>query len=138
MSRYGGPALTTLELVDYPETILPRTALSSLTSLQSLTVRYRYIREGIECRLPSWLSPLHQLETLSIIGESGCSKLCLLPADVTLVLHTMSQAGSYPVGSAVGSIATLRTGAKRTKTCSRQCKHFLFCPAAFIFFFPRW
>lgn len=70
-SRYGGPALTTLELVDYPETILPENALRSLTSLRSLTVRYRYIREGIECRLPSWLSPLQQLETLSIIGESG-------------------------------------------------------------------
>lgn len=68
--RYGGPALTSLELVDYPETILPENALSSLTSLRSLTVRYRYIREGIECRLTSWLSPLHQLETLTIIGQS--------------------------------------------------------------------
>lgn len=71
--RYGGPALTSLELVDYPETILPENALSSLTSLRSLAVRYRYIREGIECRLTSWLSPLHQLETLTIIGRCLCS-----------------------------------------------------------------
>lgn len=70
--RYGGPALTSLELVDYPETILPENALRSLASLRSLTVRYRYIREGIECRLTSWLSPLQQLETLTIIGQSGC------------------------------------------------------------------
>ncbi|KAK9534144.1 hypothetical protein VZT92_009211 [Zoarces viviparus] len=70
-ARYGGPALTSLELVDYPETILPRNALRSLTSLRSLTVRYRYIREGIECRLTSWLSPLQQLETLTIIGGNS-------------------------------------------------------------------
>lgn len=69
-SRYGGPALTTLELVAYPETILSENALRSLTSLRSLTVRYRYIREGIECRLRSWLSHLQQLKTLSIIGQS--------------------------------------------------------------------
>lgn len=57
-------------------------ALRSLTSLRSLTVRYRYIREGVECRLTSWLSPLQQLETLTIIGESGGLKappfVCLL------------------------------------------------------------
>lgn len=92
-ARYGGPALTSLELVDYPETILPKNALRSLASLRSLTVRYRYIREGIECRLPSWLSPLQQLETLCIIGESGCSKLELLSVDVVLVFTAMSQAG---------------------------------------------
>lgn len=70
VTRYGGPALTSLELVDYPETILPENALRSLTSLRSLTVRYRYIREGVECRLRSWLSPLQQLETLAIVGQS--------------------------------------------------------------------
>lgn len=69
--RYGGPELTSLELVDYPETILPENALRSLTSLTSLTVRYRYIREGIECRLRSWLSPLQQLKTLTIIGGNS-------------------------------------------------------------------
>ncbi|XP_068455845.1 uncharacterized protein [Clinocottus analis] len=69
--RYGGPALTSLELVDYPETLLPENVLRSLTSLRSLTVRYRYIREGIECRLTSWLSPLQQLENLTIIGGNS-------------------------------------------------------------------
>lgn len=69
--------LTSLELVDYPETLLPTNALRNLTSLRSLTVRYRYIREGIVCRLPSWLSSLHQLKTLSIIGESQRRLLCV-------------------------------------------------------------
>ncbi|KAL7380518.1 hypothetical protein ABVT39_019249 [Epinephelus coioides] len=83
-SRYGGPALTTLELVDYPETILPENALRSLTSLRSLTVRYRYIREGIECRLTSWLSPLQQLETLTIIGgNSLATYTTTIPSSVT-------------------------------------------------------
>ncbi|XP_035529508.1 uncharacterized protein LOC118336859 [Morone saxatilis] len=83
-TRYGGPALTTLELVDYPETILPEDALRSLTSLRSLTVRYRYIREGIECRLKSWLSPLQQLETLSIIGgNSLATYTTTIPSSVT-------------------------------------------------------
>ncbi|XP_026194664.1 uncharacterized protein LOC113147708 [Anabas testudineus] len=82
--RYGGPALTSLELVDYPETILPENALSSLTSLRSLTVRYRYIREGIECRLTSWLSPLHQLEALTIIGgNSLAAYTTTIPSSVT-------------------------------------------------------
>ncbi|XP_071354962.1 uncharacterized protein [Trachinotus anak] len=82
--RYGGPALTSLELVDYPETILPENALRSLTSLRSLTVRYRYIREGIECRLRSWLSPLQQLETLTIIGgNSLATYTTTIPSSVT-------------------------------------------------------
>ncbi|XP_054470221.1 arf-GAP with GTPase, ANK repeat and PH domain-containing protein 2-like [Anoplopoma fimbria] len=82
--RYGGPALTSLELVDYPETILPENALRSLTSLRSLTVRYRYIREGVECRLTSWLSPLHQLETLSIIGGNSLAVYTTtIPSSVT-------------------------------------------------------
>ncbi|XP_037550741.1 uncharacterized protein im:7136021 [Nematolebias whitei] len=68
---YGGPALTSLELVDYPETLLPENALRSLTSLQSLSVRYRYIREGVECRLRSWISPLQHLESLTIIGGNS-------------------------------------------------------------------
>ncbi|KAF3845521.1 hypothetical protein F7725_008684 [Dissostichus mawsoni] len=37
-----------MELVDYPECILPENALQSFSSLRSLTVRYRYIREGID------------------------------------------------------------------------------------------
>ncbi|XP_029349899.1 uncharacterized protein LOC115035966 [Echeneis naucrates] len=83
-SRYGGPALTSLELVDYPETILPENALRSLTSLRSLTVRYRYIREGVECRLRSWLSPLQQLETLTIIGgNSLATYTTTIPSSVT-------------------------------------------------------
>lgn len=69
-SQYGGPALSSLELVDYPETILPYNALRSLTSLRSLTVHYRYIRDGLDCRLASWLAPLMRLETLSIVGET--------------------------------------------------------------------
>ncbi|XP_042292901.1 uncharacterized protein LOC121914026 [Thunnus maccoyii] len=81
---YGGPALTSLELVDYPETILPENALRSLTSLRSLTVRYRYIREGLECRLGSWLSPLNQLETLTIIGgNSLAAYTTTIPSSVT-------------------------------------------------------
>ncbi|KAL6106047.1 uncharacterized protein ACO6RY_07431 [Pungitius sinensis] len=81
---YGGPALTSLELVDYPETILPQHALRSLTSLRSLTVRYRYIREGVECRLPSWLSPLQQLETLAIIGGNSLAVYTTtIPSSVT-------------------------------------------------------
>lgn len=71
MSRYGGPELTSLELVDYPETILSENALRSLTSLRSLTVRYRYIREGITCRLRSWMTPLKKLDTLTIIGGNS-------------------------------------------------------------------
>lgn len=81
---YGGPALTTLELVDYPEPLLPENALRSLTSLRSLTVRYRYIRDGIECRLRSWLSPLRQLETLTIIGGNSLAVYTTtIPSSVT-------------------------------------------------------
>ncbi|XP_069008916.1 uncharacterized protein [Embiotoca jacksoni] len=81
---YCGPALTSLELVDYPETILPDNALRSLTSLRSLTVRYRYMREGIGCRLRSWLSPLRQLETLAIIGgNSLATYTTTIPSSVT-------------------------------------------------------
>ncbi|XP_026041661.1 uncharacterized protein LOC113032777 [Astatotilapia calliptera] len=65
---YGGPALTSLELVNYPETMLSENALRGLTSLKSLTVRYRYLKIGVECRLESWLSYLYQLESLEIIG----------------------------------------------------------------------
>ncbi|XP_014829017.1 uncharacterized protein LOC106939748 isoform X2 [Poecilia latipinna] len=84
MSSYGGPALTSLELVDYPETILPENALRSLTSLRSLAVRYRYIREGIECRLRSWLIPLRQLESLTIIGgNSLATYTTTIPPSVT-------------------------------------------------------
>lgn len=83
-ARYGGPALTSLELVDYPETLLPENALGSLTCLRSLTVRYRYIREGVECRLPSWLSPLQQLETLTIVGgNSLATYTTTIPSSVT-------------------------------------------------------
>ncbi|KAI3367891.1 hypothetical protein L3Q82_026222 [Scortum barcoo] len=83
-SRYSGPELTSLELVDYPETILPENALRSLTSLHSLTIRYRYIREGIECRLQSWLSPLQQLATLTIIGgNSLAAYTTTIPSSVT-------------------------------------------------------
>ncbi|CAB1434694.1 unnamed protein product [Pleuronectes platessa] len=86
-SRYGGPALTSLELVDYPETLLPENALRSLTSLRSLTVRYRYIREGIQCRLTSWLSPLQQLETLKIIGgNSLATYTTTIPSSVTRLM----------------------------------------------------
>ncbi|XP_060919525.1 uncharacterized protein LOC132993611 isoform X1 [Labrus mixtus] len=66
--KYGGPALTSLELLDYPEPILAENALRSLTSLRSLMVRYSFMREGVRCRLRSWLSPLQQLETLTIVG----------------------------------------------------------------------
>ncbi|XP_028250523.1 uncharacterized protein LOC114427028 [Parambassis ranga] len=84
VTPYGGPALTSLELVDYPETILPENALRSLTSLRSLTVRYRYIREGVECRLRSWLSPLQQLETLTIIGgNSLATYTTTIPSSIT-------------------------------------------------------
>ncbi|XP_068608271.1 uncharacterized protein [Brachionichthys hirsutus] len=83
-ARYGGPALSSLELVDYPETILPEDALRSLSSLRSLTVRYRYIREGVTCRLSSWLSPLQKLETLSIIGgNSLATYTTTIPSTVT-------------------------------------------------------
>ncbi|XP_057715404.1 uncharacterized protein LOC130931004 isoform X2 [Corythoichthys intestinalis] len=81
---YGGPTLSSLELVDYPETILPYNALRSLTSLRSLTVHYRYIRDGLDCRLASWLSPLKHLETLSIVGGNSLSLYTnTIPASVT-------------------------------------------------------
>ncbi|XP_057704115.1 uncharacterized protein LOC130922890 [Corythoichthys intestinalis] len=81
---YGGPALSSLELVDYPETILPYNALRSLTSLRSLTVRYSYIRDGRDCRLASWLDPLEHLETLGIVGENSLSLYTdTIPAGVT-------------------------------------------------------
>ncbi|KAM4543215.1 uncharacterized protein PAE49_019633 [Odontesthes bonariensis] len=83
-SSYGGPSLISLELVDYPETTLPENALRSLTTLRSLTVRYRYIREGIECRLRSWLSPLRQLDSLTIIGgNSLATYTTTIPSSVT-------------------------------------------------------
>ncbi|CAJ1074524.1 uncharacterized protein LOC117806012 isoform X1 [Xyrichtys novacula] len=82
--QYGGPALTSLELFNYPESILPENALKSLTSLRSLMVRYSYIREGIKCRLKSWLSPLQQLETLTIIGDNTLSSYTTtLPSSIT-------------------------------------------------------
>ncbi|KAM6912433.1 uncharacterized protein FYW49_010934 [Xenentodon cancila] len=83
-ASYGGPALASLELVDYPETTLPENALRSLTLLKSLTIRYRYIREGIECRLRSWLSPLQELDSLTIIGgNSLATYTTTIPSSVT-------------------------------------------------------
>ncbi|KAF7648605.1 hypothetical protein LDENG_00154210 [Lucifuga dentata] len=83
-SRYGGPKLISLELVDYPETILSENALRSLTSLRSLTVRYRYIREDIQCRLKYWLSSLNQLETLTIVGGNSLALYTTtIPSSVT-------------------------------------------------------
>lgn len=76
--------LTTLELVDYPETTLSENALRSLTSLESLSVRYRYIREGIECRLQAWLSPLQHLKSLTIIGGNSLTTYTTtIPPSVT-------------------------------------------------------
>ncbi|XP_029899969.1 uncharacterized protein LOC115353966 [Myripristis murdjan] len=83
-SQYGGPALTSLELVDYPETLLPENALRSLSSLRCLTIRYKYMREGIECRLKSWLSPLTQLTSLTIIGGNSLGAYTTtIPSSVT-------------------------------------------------------
>uniref|UniRef100_A0A3B4TPH7 Uncharacterized LOC111226023 n=1 Tax=Seriola dumerili TaxID=41447 RepID=A0A3B4TPH7_SERDU len=108
--RYGGPALTCLELVDYPETILPENALRSLTSLRSLTVRYRYIREGIECRLRSWLSPLQQLETLTIIGQSGCHSHCCFCCRCCVDFSSVNQAGFCRVTGQVLKFSVLSGG----------------------------
>ncbi|XP_074490150.1 uncharacterized protein LOC141766874 [Sebastes fasciatus] len=83
-ARYGGPALTSLELVGYPETILIVNELRSLTSLRSLTVRYR---EGIGCSLTSCLSPLQQLESLTIIGgNSLAAYTTTIPSSVTRLM----------------------------------------------------
>lgn len=83
-SRYAGPALTSLELLDYPEPILAENALRSLTSLRSLKVRYSFMREGVKCRLKSWLNPLQQLETLSIIGNNSLATYTTyIPPSVT-------------------------------------------------------
>ncbi|KAL3980277.1 collectin sub-family member 10 [Sarotherodon galilaeus] len=68
---YGGPTLTSLELVNYPETMLSENALRGLTSLKSLTVHYRYLKIGVKCRLQSWLSHLQELESLEIIGGNS-------------------------------------------------------------------
>lgn len=76
IEAYGGPALTSLELVNYPETMLSENALRGLTSLKSLTVRYRYLKIGVKCRLESWLSYLYQLESLEIIGECHHCSMC--------------------------------------------------------------
>lgn len=76
VEAYGGPALTSLELVNYPETMLSENALRGLTSLKSLTVRYRYLKIGVKCRLQSWLSYLPQLESLEIIGKCHHCSMC--------------------------------------------------------------
>lgn len=88
-ARYIGPALTSLELLDYPETVLPEDALKNLTSLKSLTVHYKYMRDGITCRLRSWLSPLQKLESLTIVGRNTLATYTTtLPSSVTrLTLH---------------------------------------------------
>ncbi|KAM6968637.1 uncharacterized protein LKV04_017499 [Tautogolabrus adspersus] len=83
--EYGGLALTSLELLDYPEPILPENALRSMTKLRSLMVSYSYMREGgVKCRLRSWLSPLQQLETLTIVGGNTlASYTTTIPSSVT-------------------------------------------------------
>ncbi|XP_030606453.1 uncharacterized protein LOC115794900 [Archocentrus centrarchus] len=68
---YGGPALTALELINYPETALSANALMGLTSLKSLFIRYDCVSESIPCRLQSWLSTMPQLESLTIIGGNS-------------------------------------------------------------------
>ncbi|TKS87260.1 hypothetical protein D9C73_021384 [Collichthys lucidus] len=83
--RYGGPALTSLELVDYPETLLPENALRSLTSLRSLSVRYRYIREGVECRLRTWLSG----NSLAVYTTTIPSSVTRLTLRVAITLKDM-------------------------------------------------
>lgn len=81
---YGGPSLTSLELVDYPEAILPESTLENLTSLRSLTVRYKSIHQGLSCRLKHWLYPLQQLTHLTIAGgHSISSYACAIPSSVT-------------------------------------------------------
>ncbi|XP_055013412.1 uncharacterized protein im:7136021 [Boleophthalmus pectinirostris] len=89
--RYGGPALTSLELVDYPEAILPESALEHLSSLRSLTVRYKSIHQGLECRLKHWLSPLTQLQDLTIAGGHAISNYaCSIPPTVTRLTLRLS------------------------------------------------
>lgn len=88
---YGGPALVSLELVDYPEAILPENALENLSSLRSLTVRYKSIHQGLECRLKHWLSPLYQLESLTIAGGHSISNYsCALPPTLTSLTLRLS------------------------------------------------
>ncbi|XP_061915686.1 uncharacterized protein LOC133658086 [Entelurus aequoreus] len=83
-SQYDGPALTTLELEVYHNTILPEVALWSLTSLRSLTVRYRSFPDGVNFRLNSWLSPIKHLESFSIYGINFLAKYWTnIPASVT-------------------------------------------------------
>ncbi|XP_061734916.1 uncharacterized protein LOC133538154 isoform X2 [Nerophis ophidion] len=83
-SQYDGPALTTLELEVYHNTILPEVALWSLTSLRSLTVRYRSFPDDVNCRLNSWLSPIKHLESFSIYGINILAKYWTnIPASVT-------------------------------------------------------
>ncbi|XP_072292284.1 uncharacterized protein [Eucyclogobius newberryi] len=89
--HYGGPALTSLELVDYPEAILPESALENLSSLRSLTVRYKSIHQGLECRLKHWLSPLTQLQDLTIAGGHAISNYaCSIPPTVTRLTLRLS------------------------------------------------
>ncbi|CAL1575345.1 unnamed protein product [Knipowitschia caucasica] len=89
--RYGGPALTSLELVDYPEAILPESALENLSSLRALTVRYKSIHQGLECRLKHWLNPLHQLQELTIAGGHSISNYaCSIPPSVTRLTLRLS------------------------------------------------
>ncbi|XP_074548660.1 uncharacterized protein LOC141806868 isoform X2 [Halichoeres trimaculatus] len=84
-ARYIGPTLTSLELLDYPESVLPEDALKNLTTLKSLTVHYKYMREGITCRLGSWLNPLQQLENLTIIVTRLTLRVGITLKDMDLI-----------------------------------------------------
>uniref|UniRef100_A0A8C5HCM4 Uncharacterized LOC114470399 n=1 Tax=Gouania willdenowi TaxID=441366 RepID=A0A8C5HCM4_GOUWI len=82
--QYGGPELTSLELVDYMESVFTKDALRSLTSLRSLKIHYKHITKGEECCLGYWLASLPNLESLSIHGGTSLFKYAAkIPPSVT-------------------------------------------------------
>ncbi|XP_028293955.1 uncharacterized protein LOC114456421 [Gouania willdenowi] len=89
--RYGGPELTSLELVDYIESLLSKDALKCLKSLRSLKIHYRHIRNDVECCLGYWLNSLPNLESLSINGGTSLSNYAdNIPPSVTRLTLRMA------------------------------------------------
>ncbi|XP_030604918.1 uncharacterized protein LOC115793893 [Archocentrus centrarchus] len=87
---YGGPALTTLELSNYTEMILTENTLRGLTSLKSLSIHYRYLWDGTQCHLRSWVNHVPQLDSLTIIGGNflGSHTINFPPRMTRLTLRT--------------------------------------------------
>ncbi|KAM9860017.1 uncharacterized protein ACBR49_015238 [Aulostomus maculatus] len=83
----GVPALSSLELIDYEDGLLPEDVMKLVPHLHTLAVFYKHSHQQLaelRCDLRAWLSDLTGLSTLVIVkGPPVQEYVCSLPATVT-------------------------------------------------------